>query len=630
MPKFIHPDFTLELSNTGINELEESHFFKDSFFTKFTMPFDFDITDELNKVFKALLSDNSTEFVTYFEGYYYHFGKSEKAVLEIEEVNGRKASATLKYGVEELANAEKKLSEFSLEEFELPENVSVYQYAKSIIDLTWPVVTHNFPAVHQVRLKESGDQWLFFEGVINNYLSGQFVENSYDEVEDDQLNKNLMQPMPYLLHVLQKGFADAGFELAGDILTDPDFKKACICMLSEYYTASNLVSGTLEVRTDEYDSLVEETVAGNSGTYEDWGLFENTYQLPEPGRYKIAGNIYLRIGNRINHIVSSDAHLWFGGDPGMANAEQWNEEYVGEGNQEIIRTVDLNLNYYGQGDGIITFTSQNLIYGRIEDEIILDALVADLTISQLSKFDANGNPMPTLNVVKDIRLNKCVPEMTFGELITAMKNWRNLDIVPSGGIINMNYVQQEVKRSEIVDLSDLDEPTPRKTYHRGDTYLLGFQDVESDDYSFPKIFVSKNGISTENYVKTNQTNEITVNALPLPVAMISGRTTADLFHDNTDKLNIVLYDGLNGGTNNTDPPNGLGWVQNYQAYWRDWLNFRLGSIGYEWNIKLYESRLRKLGIKNRLLAYNRVHIIKTLNKKQLHDDLWEVEVVTES
>jgi hypothetical protein len=35
-----------------------------------------------------------------------------------------------------------------------------------------------------------------------------------------------MQPLPYLMHIIKTGVNDAGFTLAGDILTDADLQQA--------------------------------------------------------------------------------------------------------------------------------------------------------------------------------------------------------------------------------------------------------------------------------------------------------------------------------------------------------------------------------------------------------------------
>jgi hypothetical protein len=38
----------------------------------------------------------------------------------------------------------------------------------------------------------------------------------------------IMQPLPYLMHIIKTGVNDAGFTLAGDILTDADLQQATI------------------------------------------------------------------------------------------------------------------------------------------------------------------------------------------------------------------------------------------------------------------------------------------------------------------------------------------------------------------------------------------------------------------
>ena len=120
-------------------------------------------------------------------------------------------------------------------------------------------------------------QWQAFLGRINNYTGTVFVQNEYDPIDDLQLNRNIIQPLPSLLYVLQAGFADKGYALSGDILNDPEFKDAWLFSLSEFYSAiSNDNKQEMVVNADEFESEVDAN-----------GLFchyEKTIVLPTPGR----------------------------------------------------------------------------------------------------------------------------------------------------------------------------------------------------------------------------------------------------------------------------------------------------------------------------------------------------------
>lgn len=626
MLKFIHNDFEINLQNIGVNEQEESNFFSDKFFTKFTMPFDFDIPDELNKKLNNLLSDNVNNPVTYFEGYYYHFGVLEAAVFEIEGIDGRKGSGTMQYGVEDLPNADKKLSELPLDNFKL--TGTVYDHAKNIVPKTWPEVTHNFPAVFQTRLAETDEKWKYFEGVVNNYTNGNFIENSYDSVEDRQLNKNMMQPMPYLMHVLEKGFLDAGFVMKGSFPEDPEFKKALLVIFSEYYAISNADAFLLEVRSNEYDSLREDYYGD---PIEETGNFVETISLPEPGRYKIAGNIHLRVDNhtrwdreRFDYYPTMKSSAWLS----YAGTMLWSNGLDARLYKEQIFSVDVTIDYDGTGP-LPSLEMDNLTYGREEGQIVQDALVVDLTVTQLAIYDVNGDLSPTLNDVSDINLKKSVPDMTFGKLVTTMKNWRNLSVTPIGNEIHLNYLQKTFTTSEIIDIHKKCPPDKNKTFHTGDSYLLQFENVNSIKYNFEKIYIDKDGYTIDKDA-SEQTNEITIKGIPLPITSLQGRTTADLFDENQNRVNLVLFGGLKDNKNDAENPANLLLERTYLDHYKIWFEFRLSSVGFEFLVEMFEIELQKINIKNRLYAYNRLHVIKSLNKKQVHDDLWEVEIKTES
>jgi len=48
MRKLIHSKFELDLSPFKVSDTEENNWFSDSFFTKYSFPFEIDLTDDLD------------------------------------------------------------------------------------------------------------------------------------------------------------------------------------------------------------------------------------------------------------------------------------------------------------------------------------------------------------------------------------------------------------------------------------------------------------------------------------------------------------------------------------------------------------------------------------------------------
>ncbi|AXP79155.1 hypothetical protein CJ739_55 [Mariniflexile rhizosphaerae] len=610
MLKIIHSSFQLDLSNYDISIVEENHWFSDTFFTKFTLPFTFYITDELNAAIGDLLSHNSNDWETYFEVYFYHNGKEHEAIFEIEEFTGREGSGVVRFGLEELPNYNKKLSELPLDDFALEAPATIYTHAETVITKTWPEVSHNFVMVHTDKFDAAEDQWQAFEGVINKRVGSAFVVNEYDAVEDLQLNRNIMMPQPYLLYVLQKAVEDAGFTLAGDVLEDVELKKALFSEISSYYHTINVDSTELKMHSGEQYGF-----KGHDGKY------KKSIILTEKGRYKIAGNLTIRRYYSIawDKITLNGKRIWLTIKEGIVFSYK-----------EYTRFVDMNIDFFEGDEAIIEYTSEQYPGAIIDGEFVPDQPICDLSITQLSKLDASGNLLPTLVLPNEVKLAKCVPDMTVDEFITILKNWKNLDLVPEGNIMYFNYIESQIDITDAKDLSSYEEKTPRRLPGRGKSFLLKFSDVTSEDYTFEKVFVDLNGVTT-NGIETNEdTSEIVIDAIPLPIINRGNIITAHHFLDEGSKLKVILYEGEIGKINASETPFELLIPQVYDKHFLKWFNFRLTGQNYEWSFKMYEEIMRNLDIRNKVFAYKNYHIIKSMTKDLVKPGVWLIQLNTES
>src|SRR5690606_9222912 len=111
MHKIITSDFEIDLSNYEISMQEENSWFSDTFFTKYSYPFDLIITDEINLALGDILSHDTKSGKYYLECQYVFFDKIENALLIIERIVSDTASVSLKYGMDEFPNFDKNLNE---------------------------------------------------------------------------------------------------------------------------------------------------------------------------------------------------------------------------------------------------------------------------------------------------------------------------------------------------------------------------------------------------------------------------------------------------------------------------------------------------------------------------------------
>lgn len=606
--RFQHNRFELDLSNYAVSIVEENNWFSDRFFSRYTFPVDIYITPELNAIFRDVLNENSDTAEYYFTGEFYYNNRVYDAIFNIEEIEGLKASVNIRFGLEEIPNYDKQLSALPLEELDLETiPVSIYNHAETIITQTYPAVNYNFCMAHTNQLDTGSKQWEHFQGIINKRVSGAFIENEFDDINNIQYNRNVMIPQPYIMHVLKTAIEDAGYNFKGDFKDNPEFKKAVFSEISEYYTTINIQSQELLLTQDE---ALETTPVG----WQTYGYYHKTITLNDLGRYKIAGNLSIHKGYGFAYIelrFPDGSTYWF--------SPSWG----GRGN--YTRQVDLNFNYYsGAGEVEIYALTYSDFY--FEEVRYNELTIADLTISLLSKYDGNGNLEPTLITPSVIKLNECVPKMTFGELLDYLKTHKNIDVDIIDKDFYINSVNTQLQEAPVFDLTEFEVKEPLRRSAQADSYVLQFKEISSEEYSFSRLFISNKGLQTDTFITDEKTIEIVINGIPLPLKNKDNITTADHFLEDKTIPKILLYDGSVATINVAEDNSKLLLPYVYTTDYADWLELRIFSRETSWSFITTDEKIRDLYIKNHVYAYTNKHIIKNINKDLLRSGLWSIEI----
>lgn len=617
MRKLTHSDFELDLSNFKISDTEQNSWFNDVFFTKFTFPFEIDLIKDLDIAFGFISLYNTTP-KTYFDCKYVHNNEIQDAVLEITEL-GEKLSCTLEYGFEQLPSFDKKLSELSLETFDLPIGTDIYQHANTVITQAYPAVNYNFPAVHTDKYDTSQEPWLDFEKTINNRQAGQFVQNIYNTTEEWSENYNIMQPLPYWLHILERGFADAGYTFAGEILQDDLIKKALL-----FGDVDNYVNLT----KNEYNDLICESYDHFNTTYvpSPIGFFYyksdfNKSISVSDGFYRIIGDIYLTsvagIATEIKLVINgaiiySTLHVVPATNTGSFSSYSW----------PINIPITLN-----SGTNIIQIISTQ-VWGL--DPSTNYYQVCDLSINRLAKINSSGVALPSLFNENKIQLKKAVPDITFNDFIKVIKNWFNYDLTVIDKVVYMDKIESNINHNNAIDMQVYEVKTPRRKYHTGTSFELKFQDIDNKDYPFVPVFHSHNQIVNTGYTTNEKTNTIEIQALPLPHLNRNSLMSAYAFENNDSKVYLVPYNGLVNNKNLSQPNDAYLLPVIHLGYWKKWFDFRIKAIGYAWAFKAFEVNILNLKSKVKIYAYGNTHIIKTIQRTEIATELYNIEIETES
>ncbi len=613
MRKLIHSNFQLDLSNYKLSVVRENFWFSEEFFTKYSFPFEVDITDELDVAFGFITRYNATNLLTYIECKYYHNNAVEDAILEVEQVQD-KISCVVYFGYDQLPNFEKKLSELPLEKFELS-GINIYQFAEFIIPQTWPAVNYNFPQIHTDKIDPDNDDVFFaFQKIINNYKDGAFLINEVitEGAEEVTYNRNIMQPLPYLLHVLIKLFEDVNLTLSGDILTDERFQNQLLYGDVDYATTVTQESVSIITMSEDNVESGNVSYGGFFGGVYNFNRYLTTQVIANPGRYRLIGKITVFPLNNVRAYVVIKYRNQI-----IASLN------VGGGMVFRARTYNVNVVFDTLADLLPNQITIESYQGRSTDKVIFE-----LDLNPIRLHDAEGNPIPSIINKNEIDLTKTVPDMNCGDFIKLIKNWYNYDLDVQGNLAIMNKVENQINYSNAIDLSQHEVKYPLRKFQKGSSFLLKFADVDNKEYSFLPVFQDVNSISNSSFVTTDKTTTIEIAALPLPLLVRNGVQTAHAFESNNSKPYFVIYDGLTGGLNLSKDPFNILIPQVHDTAYKKWFNFRINSTEFSWSLRMFAEEFQILKPKSKVFAYGRYHIIKTINDTEVSPDLFEIELET--
>lgn len=596
MHKIISKKFEIDLSDIDITINEQNSWFSDRFFTKYSYPFSFVATADLNSKLGDVLSYNSLS-ETSIDCEYVYYNQIEKALLIIENVEGDVVTASLRYGFEDFPNFDKKLSELNLESFSVS---NIYSHAEGIITKKYPQTNYNFPQVRTDKFNKEDVQFKFFQDKINNRIDGSFVENSVSS-DDEMMNKNIMQPIPYLYYILKQGFASAGYEMLGDIATDSLLKKTLLFCDREYYE---------HIESEEL-SLILQTSDTPRWTTIFKGIKDSNWHKSIPitkkGKYNLIGSAMIE-GVVLNGRPAG-VSIW--------HNDNLIKEVVVGGEHKVI-TFDEEIYATNAVDTIrIQLTSV-----WADEEIML----ANIQFLPIYYVDAYGNKIASIINPNKVDLNRSVPDITFGELITTVSNLFNLDLYIEEKKVFLNYINRRFKEGKVHDFRKFEVSNPPFDYKSGIKYLLEYQE-DLEDAVLDKMYIDSKGSKS---IKAGESivvdNNIVVNALPLPFET----DTVKSVNNGIDKVNLIIYDGLNSGHNTCKPPSEL-WLENvFKKYHHKWLENRILAKGFRISFHCYIEEILNLKIKDRIFMYNNFHVIESLSKNQISKDLFEIEIETET
>lgn len=631
---FIHNNFRLDLTYLKVTFSDENQWFKDDFSTEISFPFEFELDSVFSKESGFEGHYNASDNPTLFPGILDKDGVLVDAILKFDSKIGSKISAMINAGLSNFPSFDKKLSELPLEQKPVADIIAE---ANATIIKEYPDSNYNFPMIHTDKYDPAGD-FLGFEKIFNKYTNGAFVENVLDTESNADLIKNIIQPLPYKMHVLKTGIEAAGYTLEGDILNDEDLNKGLLFRDGSYFVNNTKTEIPIVYNNNQYDSLyfqdnsfqyvlfTKDTVVDKKGDYLIYGsIFSLIYTARKSpawshDRYRCS-KLYISIEKVVAGVPT--ALFTFGQDRQEGGTQNLQKEI-----REDVVEVAVSFNV---GD-IIRITKYEPKRDYVPSETPEYPEAISLQLIPLRYRNADGSPIMSVLPLNQIDLTKVVPDMTFKDYVTAIKNWGNYGFVPNGKVIRMDIIDSELDRSTAIDFSDFDIPEPKQTYHESRRFELIFSDGKSNEtYKYDSVLVSKESTVINDYILKDTDSSIKIDALPLPVITRDSITTAFSFEDTPSKMRVVYMKKIATGGSPVTFENVNVYLPNVaQTKFKNWLHFRINSIGWEWEFFISVEKFREITLQSLIYAYKNYHIFSDIQKERINKSWWRISAKTES
>lgn len=584
---FVTDTFELDLSRISISYQEENPRFKDTFFTQFSLPFEFYMNADLRVKMGNYTAINALRLKKKHEGYHVMDGRARKGTLEILSVEGELVQAQIESGFEQLPNFEKKLCDLPLAKVAVD---NIYEHANVVCRKRYPEVDYNFPRVVYNK-DNSQSSWEAFEGFLNHTRNGAFINNSEDS--GNRVVRNIIHPMPYLLYVLKKGFADAGYTLTGDILTDEDFLQQVIYSGKEYYKTSEQQEVNM---TPQRDSLTQQREV--SGVV--FGKYQSETTLDKVGKWR---------------LVCNNAHILTHGEPFIYRVKL-DGVVIREG---AISERQSTLSF----TQVIAIETGGAHQLRCEFEGAWNSPI-ELYLNIIAQHDAQGNVIEQVINNNEVDLKRAVPDITFGDLVKTIKNWKNYDLEIQGDKIFMNRIHTE-NRLQMKDFRPFAIKDPKKTLTTKESYLIKFPDMDEAKFNYPAVLIDENGMQLSQGEQQGST-QVNIEGYCLPKVLYRGEHSCIPRKNGGNVLGLIWYDGLRYGNKNEGETREELLPPKVTKYWEEWYKMRLSSYELSWSFIANKNQIREFALRDTLYVYGQRFFIKSITKNTLSRECYQVEI----
>lgn len=579
----------IDLTAYGMTFNEFSDYFTKISQKNYSFPISLELDDELSEKLNLLDIENVTGFKVRIEGYLIVDNEFYETYMLIKEAEGDKVELSFFYGDEILAVFGQKLKNLPFPIIDTSE-IGLNSYSQLQLSKEWPEATHNFPKVYRPQLKERENYNAFLGWVNNRSPAGFFTNEIRSDADGDAVNNfNVVCPMPYLLEILKVGFATEGKQIRGEFIEDALVRKTVIIpqKFFEYYS-----DPTQRDYWRFSTSPVEELIDG------DIRKIHSLTRVPEKnGTYSL--EIKLNIPK--NFFTYFKLTINYGDD-----------EVLGV----IVKNNAIAL------DRKLDFNVENDIFKPILIRIETSNTVRSIENYNSFKFDFNGGK---LNVFPEVySLADIMPDMLFRTFYNAVKEFYNLDATFVDNAVYLNYLDNSMQKLVYDDHTEYQIKKPTRKLGVNNLFKLTYPDKS-------QILINKNGVTyNENEYSDSETTTIDFSILPVNVVQNEDVLTG-VHPENENELLIGIYDGLqNSEALLLKSYSGRDYTIEsvYENHHKHFISFRANAevVKEKFTMSVHEP----FNLKKGSFKYNKKHLIKTLVKRRIGKNLWQVDAEMES
>lgn len=606
--KFFAGGKILDLSGKQISVAEKNSKVSDQMFTKYLFPFEIYMDEEFKRTFGDYSADDAFELEKIITGNLLFENVYHEAKLEILSSEGNYLTGQIDFGFEEVPNFDKMLKNLPLEKFKVD---NIHTYAADISGKKYPQTNFNFPRMYYDKFSPEDKVWDAYNGFINDLNdTGTAMRENYIDDLGNVFNQNIIHPVPHILYLLKTGFSDAGYQLSGDILTDPLLAQQWVFSGTDYFSRKTQRRFGFNFTSANYDVLLLENGP------DDYAEYHKYNSISEIGVYKIAGFVEFFKAKKmwaIYQIALNGVVVW--------------SKTQGPDKQTVLERIPLNF------DVNVTTPASVLemyIYTQYHEDswshqISSLMVTSDVLVDEPTEED--GEDMGVITNLNEIDLTRAVPEITFGELVNRIRNFLNYDVDVRDRTIIMNRIGSS-EPTNIKDFKKFEARIPRKNILNKKSFAIMMPRWENDEKA-DSIYYDSSGI-TINKEPGEMTTRIETNtyALPCYIAKPQGPNTAVVKSYDSSLLQLVKYDGKTGIQNNAKASPELTFPALFYTNWERWLRGRLRSVEYVWTYT-YSTDVEQVSIKDYIGCYQNIHIIKDRVKDYFGNSV-EVTITTET